>query len=422
MRPCLLQLGSIVGDYRILGFLGRGGMGEVYRAQHMKLGRVVAIKILTGALQDATALERFRNEARIQSRLQHANIATLYDFMEVDGRPCIIMEYVDGLTLTELIARRGQLSVSEALDIFRSLVKAIAYVHECGIVHRDLKPNNIKVDSKGEAKLLDFGIARAELTPRLTASGHIVGTIEYLAPEQLQTGCADRRSDIWALGALLYEMLTGRAPFAASTIGEICDRINRAAYEPPSHLNPAIFPELEGLIARCLKRDPSARYRSADELLADVERLGRQLEQRAARSPRDRLEPAKMHRRQWALIGVAAGTLIVLIILAFWASSYNEGQSGSVSLTRSVAQSAFLSPKVDSTIGTARPHTIIIDVFEGHAQVYRDNQLLGTTPYELTALPGQVVRLNLKSEGFKDKTVEFTVSETRNVYTFRMER
>lgn len=414
-----LQPGEMVGEYRVLDLLGRGGMGEVYCAQHTKIGRLAAIKVLTSTPEETAAMERFRNEARIQSSLSHPNIAALYDFIEVDGRPCIVMEYVDGPTLSEMIAARGPLATSDALAIFQAIVSAIAYIHKRGIVHRDIKPNNVKINSAGEVKLLDFGIARAAFVRGLTATGQFVGTVEYLAPEQLQTGRADHRSDVWALGVLLYEIVTGRSPFTAATLGEVCDRIKQAIYEPPSRLNPAVKSELEHIIGRCLKRDPAARYSSAEELAADVERLRCRGE--PAVSPPALPKAASNKREATILVGVVGllfFSLIAIAALLAFVGGSNGGNETRASFAPSQARSVPNAPAPQSS----KPKTIIIDVFEGQAQVYRGDQPLGTTPYELTASPGEVVRLNLKRDGFKDKTVEFTVSETRHVYTFRMEK
>ncbi|MDQ3806047.1 MAG: serine/threonine protein kinase, partial [Acidobacteriota bacterium] len=242
-----------IGEYRIESFLGAGGMGEVYRAVHQKIGRVAAVKVLTQATQSSGFRERFSNEARIQASLQHPNIATLYDFCEVCGQPCIIMEYVDGETIADRVAAHGPPSLAETAYVFEKVVEAIEYIHRHGIIHRDIKSNNIKISSAGQVKLLDFGIAKGQTSPGLTEVGSVVGTLHYLAPELIRGGVADARGDIWALGVLLYEMVTGRVPFHADTIGDLCDQIKRARYTPPAQLNPAVRPEVTKVIARCLR-------------------------------------------------------------------------------------------------------------------------------------------------------------------------
>src|SRR5712692_6127721 len=268
-----LSINSIIGEYRIEDFLGAGGMGEVYCAQHSRIGRRAAVKILTHASNTDGSLERFFNEAKIQSSLRHPNVATLYDFTEVDGQPCIIMEYVDGQTLAERVRPSGPLPLAETVYIFQAIVEAIAYVHSNGVVHRDIKSNNIKISSSGEVKLLDFGIAKSEASEQLTATGSVIGTLEYLSPEQIMGGVADARSDIWALGVLLYEMVTGRVPFQALTIGELCKKIERVDYAPPAVLNPTVPREVVATITRCLRKNPADRYRVAQDLLSDTQRL-----------------------------------------------------------------------------------------------------------------------------------------------------
>src|SRR5215213_7690581 len=166
-----------VGEYRVVDFLGAGGMGEVYRAVHSKLGRIAAVKVLTQATNSSGFVERFFNEARIQASLQHPNIATLYDFLEVGGQPCIIMEYVDGQSLSERIQAYGALPLSETIFVFQAVAEAISYVHQHGVIHRDIKSNNIKISSSGQVKLLDFGIAKGQMSPGLTEAGSIIGTL-----------------------------------------------------------------------------------------------------------------------------------------------------------------------------------------------------------------------------------------------------
>src|SRR5215207_9256574 len=270
-RP--FQQSSVIGEYRVVDYLGEGGMGQVYRAVHSKINSVVAIKALTNAGHSLGSIERFLNEACIQARLQHPNIATLYDFVECEGQPCIIMEYVDGQTLAERIRELGQLPLHEALHVLQKIGEALEYIHENGIVHRDIKSNNVKITSRWRVKLLDFGIARAESGQTMTQVGMVIGTPIYLSPEQLRGERADARSDIWALGVLFYEMLTGDMPFKATTFGELYERITAGGYPPPAALNRAVPRGAEAFIARCLKKNAAERYQTVEELLSDVRRL-----------------------------------------------------------------------------------------------------------------------------------------------------
>src|SRR6266850_6230621 len=266
-------INSTIGEYRLVEKLGEGGMGEVYQGVHSKIGRVVAVKILSQASAGAEFVERFLNEARIQAGLQHNNIATLYDFLEFDGQPCIIMEYIEGETLTDCIRSWGCLPLADAIRYFQSIVEAIDYVHGRGIVHRDIKSTNVKITPSGQVKLLDFGIAKSGASPALTMAGGFIGTLQYLSPEQIQGGFADARSDIWALGVLLYEMATSHLPFDANTLGDLCQKITAANYTPPSVMNQSVPREIQTIISRCLKKNPADRYQSARDLLQDVNRF-----------------------------------------------------------------------------------------------------------------------------------------------------
>ena len=319
-----LSVNSTIGEYRITGFLGAGGMGEVYQAEHSRLGRAAAVKVLTHTTGSDGLLERFFNEARIQSSLRHPNVATLYDFTEVQGQPCIIMEYIDGQTLSERIRPSGPMPLAEIVYVFQAIVEAIAYIHDNGVVHRDIKSNNIKVSSSGEVKLLDFGIAKSEASQQLTATGSVIGTLEYLSPEQLMGGVADARADIWALGVLLYEMSVGRVPFEAITIGELCRKIQKVEYTPAAVLNPAVPREVATIINRCLRKNPTDRYRGARDLLEDTKRLRRLVtnpglsgDVTAGGKPLNQTIKIALTSVDRRLIGiVGAGVLLVSVVVA----------------------------------------------------------------------------------------------------------
>ena len=196
MTQTATLLGLQIADYQLVEFLGAGGMGEVYRAVDTRSNRSVAVKVLHKTRGNATFVERFRNEARIQADLKHPSIVTLYDFIEYEGRLCMIMEYIDGLSLDARIHQTGRLPVAEALRIFQPIVEALDYTHRKGVIHRDIKPHNVKISQRGEVKLMDFGIAKGKSSPGLTAVGTVIGTPEYLSPEQLRGKLADPRSDV----------------------------------------------------------------------------------------------------------------------------------------------------------------------------------------------------------------------------------
>src|SRR5260370_3553210 len=337
-------------------------MGEVYRAVHSKIGRVAAVKIMTRAGRDPRSIERFLNEARIQASLQHPNIATLYDFCEVSGQPCIIMEFVDGQTLDDRIAANGRLPVSEALFVLQSVAEALSYMHSHGIVHRDIKSNNIKITSQGGIKLLDFGIAKDNSTPTFTQPGDVIGHLQYLSPELLKGGGADARSDIWALGVLMYEMVTGLTPFEASTIGELYEKISKSSFTQATVINPGLPREVDGLISRCLKKNAGERYQSIPELLAETTRLASVISTpRLGTTSRDKGSPGLTTSRLGLISGAAAIVLVVLVVVIF-ALLGGGGDETAPAVNRNVSASGNES---------GQKRAVTIEGAEGHADVYR---------------------------------------------------
>ena len=262
--------GVILADrYRIIGLLGRGGMGEVYRADDLKLGQAVALKFLPRALAgDPVRRERFFAEVRITRQLSHPNICRVYDIAEVNGQHFLSMEYIDGEDLASLLPRIGYLSNEKALDIARQLVAGLAAAHERGVLHRDLKPANVMIDGRGRVRITDFGLAVAATDEAQAAE--MSGTPAYMAPEQLAGKGATVRSDLYALGLVLYELYTGKRAFNAPTLAELREQKEGATPIPPSELRPGIDPVVERVIARCLERDPRQRPASAAQLAASL--------------------------------------------------------------------------------------------------------------------------------------------------------
>jgi serine/threonine-protein kinase len=263
------------GRYRILRKLGAGGMADVYLAEDQELGRRVAIKILNGRhANDAQFIERFRREAKNAAALNHPNIVSIYDRGEAEDTYYIAMEYLDGRTLKELVVGRGAAPINVAIEYARQILSALRFAHRHGIVHRDIKPHNVLVDGEGRVKVTDFGIARAG-TSQMTETGSIVGTAQYLSPEQARGGEVDPRSDLYSLGVVLYELLTGKTPFDGETPVEIAMKHLSTAPKPPSKLRPDVPPELDMVVLRALAKDPADRYQNADEMEADLDRVAR---------------------------------------------------------------------------------------------------------------------------------------------------
>jgi eukaryotic-like serine/threonine-protein kinase len=263
------------GRYRIERKLGAGGMADVYLAEDQELGRGVAIKILNGRhANDGQFIERFRREAKNAAALNHPNIVSIYDRGEAEDTYYIAMEYLDGRTLKELIVGHGQAPVRVAVEYARQILSALRFAHRHGIVHRDIKPHNVLVDREGRVKVTDFGIARAG-TSQMTETGSIVGTAQYLSPEQARGGEVDQRSDLYSLGVVLYELLTGKTPFEGDTPVEIAMKHLSNTPQAPSELRPDIPPELDMVVLRALAKDPDERYQSADEMEGDLDRVAR---------------------------------------------------------------------------------------------------------------------------------------------------
>jgi len=267
----VFQDGQIVNDrYRVLRKLGGGGMADVYLGEDLTLGRRVALKVLLQRfLGDAQFIERFRREAKAAAGLNHPGIVAIYDWGQVGGTPYIVMEYVEGETLKDLIRRRGRLGGAEAVDLTLGLLAAVELAHRHGIIHRDIKAQNILIDRNGAAKITDFGIARAG-DSGMTEAGSILGTAQYLSPEQARGLPVDERSDLYSVGVVLYEMLTGRVPFSGdSAVNVAMQHVNEIPEEPVT-LVPGMPASLNQIVLKALAKDPAHRYANAAEFAADL--------------------------------------------------------------------------------------------------------------------------------------------------------
>ena len=265
------------GRYRIVRKLGSGGMADVYLAEDEELGRRIAIKILNDRhANDEQFVERFRREAKNAAGLSHPNIVAIYDRGEAEGTYYIAMEYLDGRSLKELVVSRGPLPISDAIDATRQVLAALRFAHRKGVVHRDIKPHNVMADADGRLKVTDFGIARAGVS-QMTEAGSIIGTAQYLSPEQARGAPVDQRSDLYSIGIVLYEMLTGKTPFSGETPVEIAMKHLSDPPRPPSLERPDISPDLDMVVLRALAKSPDDRFQTAEEMDSELERVGRGL-------------------------------------------------------------------------------------------------------------------------------------------------
>ncbi len=407
---------TTIGPYRITGFLGAGGMGMVWRASHRDLGRDVAIKRLSESASAGIPLERFRNEARLHGTLNHPRIAQLYDFIEDAGLPCIVMEYVAGPTIEEQL-RSGPIPLHTAITILEMVADAVGYLHQRGIIHRDIKPSNVKLRSDGSPVLLDFGIARAEGDPRMTRTGMIIGSPHTIAPEQFEGKPLDGRADIWALGVLFYEMVTGRPPFTGESIAALANEILHSSPVAPSQRLKSLPARVDVIVARCLEHDRANRYQSTDALNESLRELRRV-------TPPTGESPAPARPGMFSALHLRRRLVPAAIVLGIFAA-------GVITMRLLTPAIPPPTPAHDSTLVVVPPDTVRtaglqlttrISLVEGAAEVLIGGRQVGTTPYVHSAPVGTSVTLTLRRTGFRDETVTFIVSDNQREYTLVMQR
>jgi serine/threonine-protein kinase len=349
----MVESGTVLdGRYRVISRLGSGGMADVYLAQDTLLGRQVALKLLHHRFSsDQEFVERFRREASSAAGLSHPNVVSVYDRGEWDGTYYIAMEYLPGRSLKAVLREHGQLSPDDAIDITIQILLALRFAHKRGIIHRDIKPHNVILDEEGRAKVTDFGIARAGASD-MTMTGSIMGTAQYLSPEQAQGYAVSEASDIYAVGVVLYELLTGGVPFEGESAVTIALKQVSVQPTPPSQRNPQVSPALDAVVLRAMAKDPAARFVGADELIAALQQaragiapaplpIGNGAPPTAALlvpplppgdgQPEDAAAAEAEERRRragWIAAGIAAAVIVVAVLLLLLL----PGKSGEVTV------------------------------------------------------------------------------------------
>ncbi|MFI5187368.1 MAG: serine/threonine-protein kinase [Chitinophagales bacterium] len=418
-----LNIHTEIRGYKIQERIGIGGMGEVYKAFHPGLNRVAAVKFL---FQKEHA-ERFKNEAYIQSSVNHPNIAKLYEYVVDADTPCIIMEYVEGISLDSYIYKHGRINSPEAEKILIQIVSALKYLHGKNILHRDVKPQNFKIENDGTVKMLDFGISKNEYTPKLTQLGFVVGTTEYMAPEQFEHK-VEKKSDIWSLGVMAYEMLTGSLPFESNNPIALRNQIAKAKFTDPKILVPQISEKLIDLIDRSLKTNPSNRAsaQEIEELLIGKEAVKKIEPEKKIQAEKKinlpALNPKSINitiQRKWIYAGISFIAIVVVIILF----SYGSGSSkSSISRKDTIIPVGVSDIQDQNNVNSGFTKVRIAVNNVENAVIILPDSTRKSVPADLTGKPGESYNVILRADGFDDKLIPVTFVQTSKTYTYSLDK
>ncbi|MGB7293985.1 MAG: serine/threonine-protein kinase, partial [Candidatus Aminicenantales bacterium] len=342
------------GRYEIIEELGTGGMGSVYRAEDTKIRQEVALKLIRPEIASSRrTIERFRNEIKTARMIAHRNVCRMFDLGEEKGTYFITMEYVSGEDMKSFLRRAAPLSPGRAVSIGKQICEGLAEAHRLGVVHRDLKPGNIMIDKEGSARIMDFGIARSLAQAGTTAEGVIIGTPEYMSPEQVEGKPADQRADIYSLGAILFEMVTGRPPFEGETTLAVA---HKHRYEPapdPRALNPQLPVDLSRLILRCLEKDREKRYQTSADVMTELNKIEQQIPSTDRVTPTRRPFTSKeitvkFTVRKMLLPVLALGAVIVVALLG-WRLFLNKPPAPAPAIENSIAVISLRNQTGDTT-------------------------------------------------------------------------
>lgn len=375
--------------YRLTDRIGSGGMGDVYKAYNAALNRTAAIKIL----HQKEMADRFRNEAYIQSSVSHPNIACLYEYLVSGETACIIMEYVEGESLDAYLRRRGKLSNEETENIVKQIAAALAYLHQKEILHRDIKPQNFKIQQNGTVTMLDFGIAKNKYTPKLTQQGFIVGTTEYMAPEQFRQQ-VEKKSDVWSLGVLIYELLTGYMPFDANNPVTMRAKIEKGEFTKPRILVPQVSDKLNYIIEKSLQVNTANRVSAAE------------IESLFAGKTRQQQKPVidlkNIFNFNLKKAGIVTAAVFLVIIVIYFAASPGKKDDP-----------ANLSERLELTIDV--PNT-------SDAYIVFPNGDRKKLPYAISGREGENFKFSLQAEGYVSREIEVPITSSQRSYEYNLEK
>lgn len=392
-----------IAGYRLTQRLGSGGMGDVYKAYNAALNRTAAVKIL----HQKEMGERFKNEAYIQSSVNHPNIARLYEYLVTGETACIIMEFIEGDPLDVYLHRKGKLGNEETENIVKQIAAALAHLHSKEILHRDIKPQNFKVQPNGTITMLDFGIAKNKYTPKLTQQGYMVGTTEYMAPEQFRQQ-VEKKSDLWSLGVMVYELVTAHMPFSADNTFAMRVKIEKADYTKPRILMPGLSPKLNTIIEKCLQVNPANRFSASD-----VEKLLGNKQDAPAGKP---LAAPALPKVNSKLLLAIAGVLLLVMAVIFIPGSAAKKDS---SEEKPVSEENTETPASPST--ELQKLTIDVPNASNAYIVFPD----GTTeklPYDIKGREGENFQFTLQAEGYEPRRVEVPITVGRRSYDYNLEK
>ena len=407
-----LNIGTILaGRYYIIEELGRGGMGRVYKVFDREIKEKVALKLLRPEIAaDEKMIERFRNELKFARKIIHKNICRMYDFNKEDETMYITMEYVSGEDLKSSVTRMGPLSAGKTIFVAKQICEGLAEAHKLDVVHRDLKPQNIMIDRAGNIRIMDFGIARSIQAKGITATGVMIGTPEYMAPEQVEGKEIDQRTDIYSLGVILFELLTGIVPFEGDTPISVAIKHLKEKVPEPKTINPSIPDDMNKVVLKCLEKDRIKRYINVEELLSELEKMEKGV------PITDRIVPDKMPTpaSETSFFAYYAGGksmikkifIPVLIVIAIAVLGIVIWKF----LLQSKQSEASLPPPPPSS----QEGKLIVESIPPLATVYIDGIRRGATPLTASFQPGKY-RLRIEKSGYEEKMEEIEIAAEKTV-------